>query len=64
MIRYTAIFRLRHAAGSELESKFLAHSKRVCSVIPGVEKFEARQQISAKNDFTCGFSMKFAGQPE
>lgn len=64
MIRHTVTFRLKHPAGSELESVFLADGKRILAAIPGVQKFEALQQVSAKNNFRHGLSMEFAGQAE
>ena len=58
MIRHTVVFRLKHAAGSAEERKFLADA--LCLVaIPGVTKFEQLRQTSAKNDFHFGFSMEF-----
>lgn len=64
MIRHTVAFRLKHPAGSELEKKFLSDGKRILAAIPGVQKFEALQQVSAKNDFTHGYSMEFSSQAE
>jgi hypothetical protein len=60
MIRHTVVFRLKHAAGSGEEARFLADSRRILAAIPGVENFEALRQVSAKNDFAFGFSMEFA----
>ena len=62
MIRHTVVFRLKHAAGSAEEAKFLADSRRILAAIPGVENFEAMRQVSAKNDFTFGFAMEFTDQ--
>ena len=62
MIRHTVVFRLKHAAGSAEEARFLADSRRILAAIPGVENFEAMRQVSAKNDFTFGFAMEFADQ--
>lgn len=64
MIRHTVAFRLKHPAGSELESKFLTEGKRILAAIPGVEKFEALRQVSPKNDFRHGYSMEFSSQAE
>ena len=61
MIRHTVVFRLKHTAGSELEAGFLKAAKSLAD-IPGVEKFEQLRQVSAKNDYSFGFSMEFAGQ--
>ena len=59
MIRHTAVFRLKHAAGSTAESAFLA-ALRALKAIPGVNAFEILRQVSPKNDFTFGISMEFA----
>jgi heme-degrading monooxygenase HmoA len=59
MIRHTAVFRLKHAAGSSAERDFLA-ANRTLKNIPGVEAFEMLRQVSPKNDFTFGISMEFA----
>lgn len=61
MIRHTVVFRLKHAKGSAAESAFLT-AALVLDAIPGVEKFEQLRQVSAKNDYTFGFSMEFADQ--
>jgi heme-degrading monooxygenase HmoA len=59
MIRHTAVFRLKHAAGSSAELSFLA-ANRALKDIPGVNAFEILRQVSPKNDFTFGVSMEFA----
>lgn len=59
MIRHTVAFRLRHPSGSEEERSFL-ETAGVLAGIPGVERFEQLHQVSAKNEFTFGFSMEFA----
>ena len=61
MIRHTVSFTLKHPAGSDAERDFL-ETARVLAAIPGVEQFERLRQISAKSDFTFGFSMEFADQ--
>jgi hypothetical protein len=61
MIRHTVAFRLRHPHGSVEERTFLDASL-VLAEIAGVERFEQLRQVSAKNDFTFGFSMEFADQ--
>jgi quinol monooxygenase YgiN len=61
MIRHTAVFRLKHAAGSAAEADFLAAVARL-KAIPGVEKFEVLRQVSPKSEFTFGVSMEFADQ--
>lgn len=62
MIRHTVAFRLKHAAGSVEEARFLADGRRTLAAIPDVQNFEAFRQVSAKNDYTFGFSMEFAEQ--
>ena len=61
MIRHTAVFRLKHAAGSAAEADFLAALARL-KAIPGVQKFEVLRQVSPKCEFSFGVSMEFAGQ--
>jgi quinol monooxygenase YgiN len=61
MIRHTAVFRLKHAAGSAAEADFLAAVARL-KAIPGVEKFEVLRQVSPKSEFTFGVSMEFTDQ--
>lgn len=59
MIRHTAVFRLKHPAGSAAERDFLT-ATRALKNIPGVEAFELLRQVSPKNDFTFSISMEFA----
>lgn len=61
MIRHTVVFRLKHPLHSIIEADFL-QAADVLASIPGVEKFEKLQQVSAKNDYHFGFSMEFADQ--
>ena len=61
MIRHTAVFRLKHAAGSAAEQEFLAELAKLKS-IPGVQKFEILRQVSPKSEFAFGVSMEFAAQ--
>lgn len=61
MIRHTVAFKLKHAAGSQLEADFLAEGARLAA-IPGVMRFEISRQISAKNPYSFGVSMEFADQ--
>ena len=61
MIRHTAVFRLKHAAGSAAEGDFLAALAKLKS-IPGVQKFEILRQVSPKSEFAFGVSMEFADQ--
>jgi heme-degrading monooxygenase HmoA len=59
MIRHTAVFRLKHAAGSAAERSFLA-ANRALKDIPGINAFEILRQVSPKKDFAFGVSMEFA----
>ncbi|GLX70242.1 Dabb family protein [Paenibacillus glycanilyticus] len=61
-IQHSVIFTLKHADGSELESKFLEDGKAILSSIPVVQQFRVFRQVSPKNDYKFGFSMEFAGQ--
>lgn len=61
MIRHSVIFTLKHDAGSEAETGFLADAKVLAS-IPGVERFDQLRQVSLKNDYAFGFSMEFADE--
>lgn len=58
-IQHMVIFDLKHAKNSEEARKFLEDGKRILSAIPSVQKFQAYDQVSPKNDFTYGFSMIF-----
>ncbi len=61
MIRHTAVFRLKHDAGSASEKDFLNALAKLKS-IKGVEKFEVLRQVSLKSEFKFGVSMEFADQ--
>ena len=61
MIRHTAVFRLKHAAGSPAETEFLNALRKLKS-IKGIEKFEVLRQVSSKSEFKFGVSMEFADQ--
>lgn len=61
MIRHTAVFRLKHAAGTAAEADFLKAIGGLVT-IPGVEKFEVLRQTSPKNEFSFGVSMEFVNQ--
>ncbi len=58
MIRHTAIFKLKHSAGSQLELDFLRAARKLAD-IPAVKNFECLRQISVKNNFDFGLSMEF-----
>jgi Stress responsive A/B Barrel Domain len=61
MIRHTAVFRLKHAAGSNQEADFLTTILEL-KAIPGVEKFELLRQVSPKSEYHFGVSMEFRDQ--
>lgn len=61
-IQHMVIFDLKHEAGSAEVTKFLTDSVSILSPIPGVQQFQAFNQVSSKNDFSYGFSMVFADQ--
>ena len=61
MIRHTAVFRLKHSAGSAAEKDFLNALAKLKS-IKGVDKFEVLRQVSPKSEFKFGVSMEFADQ--
>jgi hypothetical protein len=61
-IQHMVIFDLKHEAGSAEAIKFLKDSVDILTPIPGVQQFQAFNQVSSKNDFSYGFSMVFADQ--
>jgi Stress responsive A/B Barrel Domain len=61
MIIHSVIFSLKHAKDSQEEAAFLKASDILIG-IPGVQNFEKLRQVSKKNDYDFGFSMKFADQ--
>lgn len=61
MIQHSVIFKLKYAAGSAEESEFLAAAAELES-IPDVQQFEILKQVSKKNRFDFGISMKFENQ--
>ena len=63
-IQHMVIFSLKHASNSSATAVFLKDGERILSAIPGVRGFQAFSQISKKNDFDFGFSMRFAGPAE
>ena len=63
MITHTAVFRLKHPAGTAEEAAFLKAAD-VLTAIPGVENFQKLRQVSPKNDFTFCFSMEFKSRKE
>jgi len=61
MIHHTVVFQLKHSADSAEERDFL-HAACELASIPGVTQFECLRQVSSKNPFTFGLSMKFADE--
>lgn len=61
-IQHMVIFDLKHEVGSEEATKFLNDSVELLRPIPGVQDFQAVNQVSSKNDYSYGFSMVFADQ--
>lgn len=59
MIRHTAVFRLKHPAGSRQEQEFLQTLWKL-QAIPGVGKFEVLRQVNPKSEYAFGVSMEFA----
>jgi len=49
MIRHTVVFKLKHAAGSEMELEFLRVAQKLAE-IPSINNFECLRQVSEKND--------------
>ena len=60
VIIHTVMFSLAASPDSEETRNFLRDGKEILTAIPGVENFEVRRQVSAKNSFQYGFSMHFA----
>ncbi len=60
VIIHTVMFSLKTSPDSEETRNFLRDGKEILTAIPGVENFEVRRQVSAKNSFQYGFSMHFA----
>jgi hypothetical protein len=61
-IRHMVIFCLSHAKGSPEAEKFLRDGREILTSILEVQEFEVLHQVSPKNDYDYGFSMKFADQ--
>ncbi len=51
---------LKHARNSNETEAFLRDGQRILSAIPGVRDFQVLSQVSKKNNFDFGFSMKFS----
>ncbi|MES2914528.1 MAG: Dabb family protein [Pseudomonadota bacterium] len=61
MIRHSALFRLRHAAGSAEEADFL-RALAGLAAIPGVEEFQISRETSPKNPYAFAVAMRFRDQ--
>ena len=61
-IRHMVIFGLKYDCDAIETDKFLKDAQEILSSIPGVEKFKVLRQVSIKNDYSYGFSMKFVNQ--
>jgi hypothetical protein len=58
-MRHMVIFCLSHSKGSAEAERFLKDGKEILTSIPGVQEFEVLNQVSPKNEYDYGFSMKF-----
>ena len=61
---HSVIFSLKHEKGSEEEHRFLEDGRAALSTIPTVQEFKVFKQISPKNTYDFGFSMKFASEAD
>ncbi len=59
-IQHMVIFSLKHARDSNETTAFLRDGQRILGAIPGVRGFQVLSQVSKKNNFDFGFSMKFS----
>jgi len=64
MIQHTVVFKLKHNARSQEETKFLSDAEVILPSIPGVQNFECLRQVSPKNDYEFGFSMNFQNEED
>ena len=60
-IIHSVFFKLKHEAGSQAEAEFIKKARGLAS-IPGVEDFKVLREVSPKNDWLWGLSMKFKNQ--
>jgi hypothetical protein len=63
-IIHTVIFNLPYEPGSVEAKDFLQEGFQKLTSIPVVNEFEVRRQVSAKNEYQYGFSMKFKNQAD
>ena len=61
MIQHSVIFKLKHKKDSDEFLRFWEAAKKLEN-IPGVQKFKCLKQVSSKNNFQYGLSMKFDDQ--
>ncbi|NQV31199.1 MAG: Dabb family protein [Phycisphaeraceae bacterium] len=59
MIVHSVFFKLRHDATSAEASTFFTKAEKLAA-IPGVVDFQVLNEVSPKNPYAFGFSMKFA----
>jgi hypothetical protein len=60
-IIHSVFFKLKHEAGSQAEADFIKKARGLAS-IPGVDDFKVLREVSPKNDWRWGLSMKFKDQ--
>ena len=60
-IIHSVFFKLKHQPGSAAELSFYAEASKLAQ-IPGVENFQWLKELSPKNGFDYGLSMRFANQ--
>lgn len=63
MIRHFVILKLKNTINADEKQAFFADVDKLAA-IPGVQKFEVLKQISPKNTFEFGISMKFETQEQ
>lgn len=61
-IRHMVVFTLKYELDTPETIQFLMDGQEILSSIPTVENFEVLHQVSAKSDFSFGFSMEFSDQ--
>jgi len=61
-IIHSVIFTLKHEKNSVEAKQFLQDGRALLSSIPTVRHFQVFDQVSPKNNFQYGFSMKFESQ--
>lgn len=60
-IIHSVFFKLKHEPGSPAEASFMKKARGLAS-IPGVENFKVLREVSPKNNWQWGLSMKFENQ--